>query len=145
MTLARHNDIRQMEAHSQELLFAFTSAAKISATHMLALRQIAWLNQTGSHSSAFQLITVLVLWRKQTTCYISTAQKRRRQRDKRRNKRRRMRVQGSGGVQWGPAHLSFWWGAQQGNWSWYTHCWERHNNSHPSLNTWLVKTRVWDN
>lgn len=52
------------------------NTARITAPHMLALRQIAWLNRTGSESNAFQLITVSSgLVRKLTTCYISRAQR----------------------------------------------------------------------
>lgn len=49
-----------MEAHARELPcgFAFKNTAKITAPHMLALRQIAWLNLTGSQSAALRLITV---------------------------------------------------------------------------------------
>lgn len=57
------------------------NTAKITAPHMLALRQIAWLNQTGSRSNAFQLITASSgLVRELTTCYISIAQRETRER-----------------------------------------------------------------
>lgn len=49
-----------METHAWELPcgLAFKNTAKITAPHMLALRQIAWLNLTGSQSAALRLITV---------------------------------------------------------------------------------------
>lgn len=147
-----------MEAYGQELLCAFAckNTAKITAPHVLALRQIAWLNQTGSQSTAFQLITVSSgLVRELTTCYISIAQ-RKLMRDslvlsKCRNEWWRMRFGGFGRGARVQAHLSFWRGtplrpvylpSQRENRSWYTHCWKRHNKSHPSLSTWLVKSKV---
>lgn len=72
-----------MEAHAWELLcgLAFKHTTKITAPHMLALRQIAWLNLTGSQSAALHLITVSSALKKKKkkippTCYISRAQKR---------------------------------------------------------------------
>lgn len=154
--------MRQMEAYGQELLCAFApkkNTAKITVPHMLALRQIAWLNQTGSQSTAFQLITVSSgLVKKNNNWQLATSAQHRkeRQRDslalsKSRNKRWRMRFRGTGRGARVQAHLSFWRGtplqpvylpSQRGNWSWYTHCWKRHNKSHPSVNTWLVKSRI---
>lgn len=103
-----------METYGQELLWApaCKNTAKYTAPHMLALRQIAWLNQTGSQSAAFQLITVSFgLVRKSTTCYISTAQRKLvwdcLVLSKSRNEWWRMRFGGSG---WGArvqARLSF--------------------------------------
>lgn len=60
MTLALHNGSRRMEVHAWELPcgFAFKNTAKITVPHMLALRQIAWLNLAGSQSAALHLITV---------------------------------------------------------------------------------------
>lgn len=68
MTLGTDNDIRQPEACGQELLAALASknTAKIVVPHVLALRQIVQLNQTGSQSAAFQLIP-LVSQKKKTT------------------------------------------------------------------------------
>lgn len=61
MTLGTENDIRQPEAYGQELLAALASknTAKFAVPHVLALRQIVQLNQTGSQSAAFQLIPLV--------------------------------------------------------------------------------------